>query len=500
MIPQKAPLTKMITKTDFLHWRECPIRLWLERVRPDLLPPPDSNLQALFAQGNEVDAAAREAFPGGIMVSGVGETAAAETRRLMGEAGTVFQPTFFSGDGLTCRADIIRRDERTGAWDIFEVKSSTSVKEEHLHDVAFQALCLSRAGVKLRKLHLVYVNNRYVRRGPLDFQALFHVEDVTNEARRLEASVARGAASAAAVLGWGRDVTPALITSCGDPETCLWARVALAGVADDEWAGLLLGLPSGLVRAWLEARAVAAGSVPGGLLAELGPGPWPKPPASGAAKVNFAGLRRELAGLEYPLYYLDYETYSPPIPWYDGYRPYQRVPFQFSLDVVATPGVGPVHHDFLATADEDPGPAVAEALARVIGPRGRVLAWNASFETGVNREIAAREPRHARFFEGVNRRVYDPMLVFKKGRLYADPRLGRKYSLKSVAPLLVGDPYAGLNIREGATASNAWPALIGRSPYDGDREQLRRDMLAYCAVDTMSMVRVVEKLREIAGL
>jgi hypothetical protein len=497
----------MLSKSNFMSFVACPAQLWLRLHRPDLLPPPDAGLEEVFALGREVDDLARALFPGGVEAGGFGETGWRRFQALARGDGQVFyQPTVVApaagtGDLLTCRADIVVR--RGEAWDVHEVKSGTHVKEDHCYDLAFQREAFEAAGLAVSRTYLVHVNRDYVRGGEVDARRLLMSEDVTREVDAVRTEVRRLIPKALAAAA-ARAVTPALIRECVEADgDCEFAPALLAALDGAERAATLGALPDSTLRALLAGGLVTEDALAAERLESLRAGGYahPVPP-----RVNVGLFRRELAAelaaLAYPLYYLDYETYSPAVPRYDGYRPYERVPFQLSLDVQREPG-GPLeHHDFLAESADDPSGDLVAALRGKIGPTGHLVAWNAVFEKGVHKELAARHPGDAAFLLDLNERMYDLMLVFRKGRLYVDSRLAGRASLKLVAPLLVGDLYAGLDIRNGAVASASWPRLVGWRPLGEawpDRAALRSAMLRYCAVDTLAMVRILDYLRDAAA-
>ena len=450
-----------LSKTQFQLFEECPVALWLERFHPEWLPPPDANELAAQQKGNEVDAAARGLWPGGRLLTGGWEATRAA---LAGDDQVFFQPLVAAEqEGLLCRADVLCREG--AVWDIWEVKASKRVKEEHYHDVGFQFHCLERAGLPVGLTRIVHLNGDYVRRGEIDLAELFTVVDITRGMKTRLPALKRRIHRALDFTGrWrGSAKTDDVLKLCTDAAKCPWSAALRRGLAGE-------------------------------------PVPVAHPPAVASPERAYltdeARLRRFLGDLRYPLHYFDYETYDPAIPWYDGYRPYEFIPFQFSLDIVPAPGAPPEHHEFLAMADADPVPELVRHLQAWTRPTGSFLAWFAPFEKGRNEEMACRYPQAAAFLRDVNRRMADLMVPFrKKGGMVHHPDSNGSASLKVITPLLVGDRYAQLRIREGGAAMSAWPQLIGRAPLDGDRGKLQRDMLAYCAVDTMNLVEIHDWLR-----
>ena len=206
-------------------------------------------------------------------------------------------------------------------------------------------------------------------------------------------------------------------------------------------------------------------------------------------------MRRWLAGLQYPLHHFDFETMNAAVPLYDGTRPFQQLPFQYSLHIQAAPGGPAEHHEFLADGNGDPREALVQQLLADIGPEGDILAYHAPFERRVLGELVRDLPHHAAAIERLLPRIKDLIDPFKNGWYYA-PGMNGSNSIKDVLPALVQDPeldYHALNIQEGTAASRCYGELAAGT-YTGDVAQLRADLLAYCRLDTLAMLRVLGRL------
>jgi hypothetical protein len=445
----------ILTKSQFKRYRECPVGLWLALFRPEWLGGPAATAAQAMMSGNEVDEVARELFPDGRLVTSPDASATA-----LRNAEVIFQPTIVAADeGWLCQPDILRRGLGS-SWDILEVKATKRVKDEHLTDVGFQALCLAAAGLNIDRLKVVHLNGDYVRHGDLVPDELFTISDVTRRVRELLPALKEEMRRAVrTVSAWrGTERADALLHLCENPDKCEHAKLLNKGGVQEQVD--------------IVARP------------ELG------------QVVDERRLRYVLGSLRYPLHYLDYETYLPAVPWYDGYRPYEPVPFQFSLDVEMTPGGTVTHHEFLARQDLDPTPDLVAALRHATHDEGQFVAWHAPFEKSRNDDIARREPQHAAFLHDVNRRMFDLMLLFKRrGGVLTHPDFHGSASLKAVVPALLGDRYGALDIHEGGMAMAAWPELIGRVPRVGRRSDLQRALLDYCGLDTMVMVEIMRYLR-----
>jgi hypothetical protein len=209
-------------------------------------------------------------------------------------------------------------------------------------------------------------------------------------------------------------------------------------------------------------------------------------------------IRDALAQYSYPLYFFDYETFAPAIPAFDGFSPYQRIPFQFSLHILREPGGELEHVEFLQEDASDPTEQVAQLLAKHIAPGGSVIVWHAPFERGVNAEIAERRPEFAAVIERINAQLCDLEKSFT-AQHYVHPGFRGRTSIKAVLPVLCPDlSYEGMAIKEGATASNEWWRMIAPTSSAAEKQEIAKALRAYCALDSYAMYAIWEVLQGVA--
>jgi len=436
-----------------MHLLECPLRLWMESVRPELVPPSSAIDRQAMENGEQVDVLAQRLFPGGVKIEGFNRVGFANTQKAIAKGAKILYQPSAVADGLTARADILVRGQGK-TWDLHEVKATTSVKREHPVDVAFQKMCFERAGIPIGNTFLVRLNNRYVRDGEIDVAGLLKEEDVTQDAARFEDRIPEFIEQAREVMSWGKQLTPAQLRTCSNPRKCAFLAAYLEAVGAGKRAEIFESDPS------FDSEAIA----------------------------------QALGELVYPLHFLDYETFGGAIPPFNGFRPYEQIPFQFAVYVLDEPGGTPRTFDFLADTFADPSVELVDALREAIGPDGSVIAWNAIFEKSCNEGLAKRVPAHAKFLRSINKRMFDLMLIFKR-KLYDDPAFNKSASLKAVMPVMEPDlSYKNLNIQEGGTASASWPILTDPKLPKAKRTALHRDMIDYCRLDVYGMVRILQKL------
>ena len=209
-------------------------------------------------------------------------------------------------------------------------------------------------------------------------------------------------------------------------------------------------------------------------------------------------IGEELSKLKYPLYFADFETVNPALPRFAGMRPYDQIPFQWSVHVQREPGAAPEHFEFLATDRSDPRPAFISALCDALGDRGSIVVYSQQFESQRLLDLASWLPEFSGRIKKIQRRLWD-LLPIVRDHVY-HPAFGGSYSLKSVLPALVPEmTYEGMEVADGQAAGMAWESLIGGDCSEAERQQKRKALLDYCGQDTLGMVRLVEKLQRVSA-
>jgi len=212
----------------------------------------------------------------------------------------------------------------------------------------------------------------------------------------------------------------------------------------------------------------------------------------GAPWHDVAGARAAMAAWSLPRAFLDFETINPAIPRWIGTRPYQQVPFQFSLHLEPGEGQPMTHHEFLRADGSDPRRACAEALIAVIPPDATVIAYNAGFEKRVLRELARDVPDLAEALLAMEARTVDLLPIAREHWYHRDQR--GSWSIKAVLPTLSELGYDGLEVKDGGNAQEAWLEAADPACSPDRRWALEEALKAYCARDTWAMVVVMRAL------
>ena len=442
----------LISKSSFIRGQQCHKSLWLHFNQPDERDEISETQQRIFDTGNSVGSYAQKLFPGGIDASrGAHERiseAVAYTQELITNGQSVIYEAAFSDGETLCYMDILVREN--GKWRAYEVKASTGVKEYQVMDVAFQYYVISRSGLHLDDIYLVHINNQYVRRGEIDVHQLFTKVCMTSTILPMQEQIKGNLASIQKMLSSGGIPEIVMGYQCTHPYNCDFI----------EFCRKELPLESGTTE-------------------------------TQSANRNQEALDEFKDELEYPLFFMDFETIFPAVPIHDESRPYQQIPFQFSLHVQRNENATLEHYEFLGTPPIDPRRAFIEELLARLGNSGSIIVWNQGFEMNRLREVARDFPDYAFRIEPLFERFADIMVPFRRKYLYK-PEMNGSYSLKAVLPALVPDlSYSDLEIQEGGTASETYESIY----YDTDPKSIdmkRNNLLKYCKLDTFSMVKILQ--------
>ena len=480
----------MLTKTDYLAYLQCPLVFWLDRFRPELKAPPAADVQRRMRMGQEVDRAAREWFAEGVLIPyrpKPEEMAPLTAQAIAAGERALFQATFLAGD-LLVKVDVLQREEE--GWHLIEVKSSTSVKQEHLPDAAFQFYVLRQADLPVTRASIMHINNRC--RYP-DLDDLFTIEDVTAGVLDLWAAIEADLVEMRRLAALAAEPQARIGRFCFKPHQCAYY--------DHCWQGID-GLTIYHIPRLGEAKQDALEGA-GALFLQDVPADFPLSTtqrefvnfhARQEININSRAIRRALAGLQFPLYFFDFETIDYVVPVYSGTTPYQQVPFQYSCHILHENGALE-HREYLYRENDDPRPALVEALLNDIEEGGPIVAYNAPFERGVLNKLALAFPSEADLLQQIADRLWDQLPIFRQH--YRDYRFGPSNSLKYVLPVVAPHlSYEALAVQNGVQAQVIWEDMI-RTADPTTREKLAADLLAYCKLDTLAMVEIHHALQRL---
>ena len=488
-----------LSKSLYIRGLQCEKSLWLKKKKPEVLQAPDDGAQAVFDTGTSVGELACELFSAGERIEYTGDFGSqmAKTKEFIEHGIKIIYEATFCFDGILVMVDILRigKDELI----INEVKSSTSVKDVYIDDASIQYYVLSSLGYKVSAVNIIHIDNSYVRGEKLELEKFFHTEDVTEQVKQKQADIPQILNKFEEILSKNVEPEVDIGPHCSNPYAC------------DAWE-----------YCWLEQRGIPEYSVfdisrlrsdkkfelyKNGIVKFEDIKELDKFNASQQIQIRSelskeqiidkGAIKEFLNTLSYPLYHLDFETFQQAVPEFIGLRPYEQIPFQFSIH--KDDGNGNLEHfEFLAEAGADPRYELALNLIKFIPQDACVLAYNMSFEKGVIRRLAEIYPQISNELMAIHDNIKDLMAPFAN-KSYYHPKMQGSYSIKYVLPALVPEfesAYKDLNlIHHGGEAMQAYAAIAFMN--ETQRDAYKKALLEYCKLDTLAMVKVLEKLREI---
>jgi len=485
-------MTQLLSKTKYITGLQCPRLIWVQINEPEKIPETDPVTQHIFDQGHLVGELAKKLFPGGIDVSTEDFMEnISNTIDLLKNRKPLFEAGILAGN-LYSRVDILYPTSEE-EWDIIEVKSSTSVKDVHINDVAFQRYCCNQSGLNIRRCYLALINNQYVRDGEIDAEGLLNIHDVTDQVEEASVGIQERVDGILEVIN--QETCPEMIIGphCRDPYAC-----SLTDCWDHLPEHNIFTLYYGGKKSFemYNSGIVTVREIPDGYKLNGKQRIQQACVASGESYVDKENIQGFLSALKHPLYYLDFETIGPAVPLFDGVRPYQDIPFQFSLHVVKDEFAQPEHFSFLANGTDDPRHALLSKLQKTLGNSGSIIAYNKGFEEGILRDLAPAFPEYSDWIEQVCSRLVDLLAPFRNFDYYHPAQKGSA-SLKAVLPVITGRGYEDLDISDGQVASVTFLSATFGDMSEGDREKVMADLIQYCGRDTEGMIWIVEKLKDL---
>lgn len=486
---------RTFSKSKLMALRQCPKRLWLEINRPDLRED-SAATQASFSIGFQVGDIARQIYdPDGsgalidIENEGFGQ-AFERSKALMQTEQTVFEAGF-SANGALAFADVMLPQIIDGnlAWHLVEVKSSTSVKDYHRDDVAVQSYVARSAGVPLASVALAHIDSSWTYPGDDDYRGLLKESDLTAEAFSRTAEVETWIAEAADISGAESEPVQIAGDQCWSPFACGFHDYCTRDDPKPEYpVNWLPRITSGKIKALAEQGINDLRDVPDVLLNERQVRVKERT-LNGTVYFDHAATEEALAAYPLPAYFLDFETIQFAVPIWKGTRPYQQIPFQFSLHILDENGKLN-QTPFLDLSGNDPSEAFAHALLVACGHQGPVFVYNAGFETARIRELATRFPTLSNDLLAINDRVVDLLPVAREH--YYHPSQEGSWSIKKVLPAVVPElRYDALDgVQDGGMAMDAFLEGIHPSTSGERKAEIEQQLLAYCCLDTYAMVRL----------
>lgn len=484
----------MLSKSSFIKGIQCEKQLYLYKHFYKLRDPISEEQQAIFTRGTNVGKLAQDLFPGGVDLSPANpfqyEKAAKLTQEKIQSGVNIFYEPSFIYDELLVAVDILVKQKNKCY--IYEVKSSTSVSDTYIMDAAVQYYVLRNSGLDIKDVSIIYMNNQYVRQGELDIHQLFTIDSVLDLVEELQDMIPERISTFKKLLKSKSIPDIKIGPHCNDPYPCSFLGYCWKDIPEYSVFNIS-GLKSDKKFELFNSGIVHIESIPDDFKLSDNQRLQVDVHKNKKTAIDKAGLKEFMDSVEYPLYFMDFETFMPAVPLYDNSRPYQQIPFQYALYYQKNKKSELEFFEFLGRPEADARVPFVESLLNNTKRKGDIIVYNKSFEITRLKEIARDFPDYADDIEERIDRIKDLMLPFQK-KYYYKPEMMGSYSIKNVLPALVPElSYDGMTVADGGMAMIAYESLL----YETDPDKInaiRKNLLEYCRMDTYAMVRIWEEL------
>jgi predicted RecB family nuclease len=486
-----------LTKTDFNAGTQCEKRLYLSHHQPELADPVVPGANRRLEDGIEIGILGRQYYPGGTLIDLASGAPEIETAKAIASGvECIYEATFqVPHPGIFVRTDILRWLPDSQTWHLIEVKSATSAKPEYVADAAFQLQAARASGLDVHRVSILHINNQYVYPGgEYDPKLAFTEVDVTSKVEELLPSITEAIAKFQGVLNSSAVPNVATNRHCADPPCPFHDHCHSDQPKHD--VIFLPRISAKQVEVFRQAGFSTIDSLPEAEVKPQWKTIW-SVVRSGQPFFNDA-LATELSSLPYPIHFIDFESVASGLPVYPHSRPYQQIPFQWSNHIVEKPGETPKHEEFLQLENTDPRAPFAETLWQSIRDAGTVVVYS-SFEISRLKDLDAEGiPYGQELVSKLTSTGFD-LLKSVKDHVY-HPQFNGSFSVKKVLPALVPElSYDNLPIHDGDTASLRFLEMQGFRPTPQTPHEIAANLLEYCSLDTLAMVKIFDCLQTASG-
>lgn len=487
----------ILSKSTFIRAKQCLKSLFLYKNNIYLRDKLSKEQQALFNRGINVGLLAQQLFPNGIDSSpkhvSLFHESVNKTRELIQNGTPIIYEAAFQHDGILIALDILVNEN--GKWNAYEIKSSAKITPTYITDAALQYYVINRCGIEIENFYIAHINTSYIRKGMINVHELFKITNVTLDVLKQQENIAQVIQLAFETLQ--KNEAPLINPGphCFEPYPCDFKGYCWKNIQDAEifeFNGLSKQQQfEWYYKGWKKIEEVPIEELPNVTLKKQ----------AEAAKTNSiivdeVKLQNFISGINYPLYFIDFEIMTTAVPLFDNTSPYQQLPIQFSVYQQENFDSEFLHYSFLAETGKDPRKDFTEALIRNCQNSGSILVYDISSERSVINQLIQAFPEFEKPLQAIISRLVDLSIPFRELFLY-HPKMRGSTSIKNVASAFCGDiNFDTLSISNGQLASIAFESLQHENDMFKILE-LKEQLLAYCKLDTWAMVRIWQEMNRI---
>ena len=489
----------ILSKSTFLRGLQCAKSLYLYKNFIQLRDKQSAEKTAIFNRGNNVGLLAQKLFPGGVDATPAKRSdnisAVEKTKQLIESGAEVIYEAAFQHNQVLAILDILIKKQ--DGWYAYEVKSSTKISQTYLLDASLQYWVITNYGLPLQDIAIIIINNQYVRNGNVELDKFFVAKSVKEEVLKNQEFVEEKIHSSKLVAANAEQPNVAIGEQCFSPYHCdfmgtCWKNVPKNSVFE------ITGIPKADQFALYNAGFKTIAEIPASNNLNASVNAHVLAVKNDEEKIDTPAITKFLDRINYPLSFMDFETFMPAIPIYNKTKPYQHIPFQYSLHYKKDKDAPLQHFSFLAEQGLDPRKSFVEIILKDTQSEGTILVYDALMERNILNGLKNEFPEFASEIDLRLNRIVDLMIPFQE-KSYYHPAMKNSFSIKNLLHALVPElSYNDLMISSGSIAMTAYEHL--QTETDMFRILEVRDQLhEYCKLDTLSMVKIFEKLESVSS-
>ena len=481
-------MSKGLSKSKLISYCQCPKKLYLETYQKEAIEVTPEQ-QKIFDTGHAVGELAQQFYPDGVLIKHDQELhrAIEETQSLLSNSDvkTLFEATF-SHNKVLVRVDLLHKTKK--GLHIQEVKSATSVKDVNITDCAIQKWVLEGSGYKVEQLDLTHINNQFIYEVEGQYDGIFSHESLLGQAESLQENIETWVNDALAMLASEKEPETEPGDHCSNPYTCNF--IDYCSPETTKWPVDLLPRGGKTVQELKDEGIHDIRDIPEGRLSNANHERVRRVTVAGKYELD-KSVSDVINGFGFPRYYIDFETIQFAIPRWIGTKPYNQLSFQWSCHIEDEKG-NLEHREFLDISGDDPSEKFIKGLIDTVGKKGPIFVYNAGFEKTRLNELVVRFPEYKKEVENILERIIDLWPIAKK--YYYHPDMRGSWSIKSVLPTIAPElNYSELDeVQDGGGAQSAYLEAIDEGTTEERREAIRKNMIEYCKLDTLAMVKMVK--------
>ena len=483
-----------MSKSKFMSGEQCPKRLWMEKHAKENASPMTDKQNYIINQGQKIGELARDEYPNGILIKSDNlhpTDALAETALALNNGVEIlYEPAFLFNECFT-RIDILRKLENN-RWEIIEVKGSIKIKDEHISDIAIQQYVVENNGLNVVKSSLMCINKQSKS---TKFENLFEIHNVSDQINNEIENIEGKLHKYKLVLSSAECPDISVGGHCKKPYDCQFIAHCWKDIPNTTIHNVPY-LKGAKLHKLIDAGITDIKNIPDGFPLTENQQNYVNIKLNNNPEINIKAIEMDLNKLKYPIHFLDFETHNPALPKYDGFRPFTRIPFQFSCHILYRNNELE-HKEYLAIEDADPRQTFLQQLIKAIEKTGSIMVYSIGFERGILLELASHFPSYQVKLNNIIDRFWDLRDIFKYN--YKHPDFSGSNSIKDILPVLIpGQSYEKLDLNKGDTAGIYWERMLN-SNNDVEREKLKQSLIEYCSLDTFAMFEIFQHLTALAA-